>query len=125
MIEIKTEKVIQDGKRSIKITDFKALSKEELPNEYINSGPAVYEADGFLIILTDEPENFVPFMGLAELMALSLSKGFAIHKGQIVSLDFWNAICKAIGEAGLRLKKVKQEMLKDKTNWKGEKVYKW
>ena len=38
-IEIKTERVIKDGKRYIKVLKVKALTKEELPGEYKSTYP--------------------------------------------------------------------------------------
>ena len=125
MIEIQTEKVIENGKKSIKIVDFKALKKEDLPAEYLNSGPAVYQMDNYLIILANDFDSYTPYLTLAELLVFSLTKGFAIHKGQVVSRDFWYAICKTIADAGKRLKTINERLKKDKNVWKGEKLYKW
>jgi hypothetical protein len=124
-MEINTEKVFERGKKAIKIVDFKALKREELPEEYTQSAPCVYEAGGYLMLFPEEIEDFVPHVTFIEMMALTLTYGLAIHKGQTISVGFWNAICKTVGKAGTKLKEINKGIDKQKEEWNGTKVYKW
>jgi hypothetical protein len=112
-IILKTEKVWEDGKQCRKITNFKALNFEDVPEQYheAGTGPAC-----FISKITNE---------LIIWEKVLTNKQIILYKDITIPEERFQFILKLIRKAGDRLMKINKKLEQEKRKaWSGKETFK-
>ena len=110
MIVVKYKKVMKKGVKKVLITEVKALTKEELPERYLDGAPRVW--------LEQDSYGYFHLRGVNE-------NGYPVwlSEGSMYDPDDFQKTIEFLVKCGERLKEINEEIRRERKHWVDGKVH--